>query len=60
MNGDPFEPDEGTAFDAPTAMERRLAILRGLFGSWQGDDDHLEEDLRQLYESRRQKRREPS
>lgn len=60
MDGDPLKPDKESITDAPMELERKLAILRGLFGSWQGDDDRLEEDLRQLYESRRQKRREPS
>lgn len=39
--------------------EQKLEILRGLFGSWQGDDA-VDEDLRQLYESRRHTGSEPS
>jgi len=47
------------ALSPVTLADQRVGILRGLFGSWQGGDD-LDVDLRQLYESRRHRRAEPS
>lgn len=40
--------------------EKRSQVLQDLFGSWKGDEQIDEENLKRLYESRRRRRTEPS